>query len=96
MSSAFNQAIGTGVWPSSLRRVRIGGDFSQSLDALGSWMPFLEEFTLLVRDHSLLVGIVWPKKLKKLTLYEWDLHGVDIPPAVELATTCRDLEGSDY
>lgn len=99
MNSTFNQAIDLAVWPSSLRRLRIGGKFNQSLHALGAWMPFLEEVTLLVDDHSLVVGIEWPKNLRKVTLlnkeeHGW-LHGVLIPPTAELVEAFES-QGGDY
>lgn len=90
MISTFNQAINMSVSPSSLRRVRIGGNFRQSLYALGDWMPFLEEVTLLVGSSGLLVGIDWPKKLKKITPLKPEncgLHGVCIPPSADLVLT---------
>lgn len=84
-SSKFDQALDSTLWPASLRRVTLGGAFAQSLHALGTWMPFLEEFTLFVEDYSILAGIRWPKGLKKLTIYgDMDLNGVVIPPTVQV------------
>ncbi|CAN0308391.1 unnamed protein product, partial [Ectocarpus fasciculatus] len=45
--SNFNQRIGSSIWPASLRRLTLGGDFRQSLQGLGTWMPNLEELRVL-------------------------------------------------
>lgn len=84
--SDFNQAIDKSIWPASLRRVSLGGSFEQSLHGLGRWMPNLEEFTL-VNDHvDLLVGIEWPKGLKRFTMREAGRNqdGIVVPPTVEV------------
>ena len=88
--SSFNQALDKAIWPASLRRLTLGDTFAQSLHELGAWMPGLEYFTLLVEDYSLLVGVEWPKCLKKLTMYgKTGLGGVVVPPNVQVETRSK-------
>lgn len=92
--SNFHQPIGEAVWPASLRRVALGGSFGQPLHGLGRWMPSLEELTMLndaAPNDSVanLIGIEWPKGLKRLRLQRVrgdadDLEGIGIPPTVEV------------
>jgi len=85
LSSNFDHPIQSALWPPSLRRLTLGDAFAQSLHGLGAWMPFLEEFTLLVEDYSILAGVEWPKGLKKLTIYgDRDLNGVVMPPTAQV------------
>ncbi|CAN0245443.1 unnamed protein product, partial [Ectocarpus fasciculatus] len=59
----------------------LGGDFRQSLQGLGTWMPNLEELRVLDWEYDLDVGIVlshdsllrgieWPKGLRELTVFD--------------------------
>ncbi|CAN0244713.1 unnamed protein product [Ectocarpus fasciculatus] len=92
--SNFNQRIGSSIWPASLRRLTLGGDYRQSLQGLGTWMPNLEVLRVLdweydsddeiVSNHdSLLRGIEWPKGLRELTVcHHSSLDGVVIPSTV--------------
>ncbi|CAN0337444.1 unnamed protein product [Ectocarpus sp. 12 AP-2014] len=89
--SLFNQRIGSSVWLASLRRLNLGGDFRQSLQGLGTWMPNLEGLHLfdgediVSQNDSLLRGIEWPEGLRELTVFwESSLHGVEIPPTVTI------------
>ncbi|CAN0523695.1 unnamed protein product [Ectocarpus sp. 12 AP-2014] len=50
MNSSFNQDISDSGWPSSLRRITLGGFFRQSLQGLGTWMPNLEALRILEWD----------------------------------------------
>ncbi|CAM9635143.1 unnamed protein product [Ectocarpus sp. 4 AP-2014] len=90
MYSEFNQRIGSSVWPASLRRLTLGGQFRQSLEGLGTWMPNLEEIRVLDWDNglendSLLRGIEWPNGLRDLTVFEESsLDGVVIPSTVQV------------
>ncbi|CAM9957256.1 unnamed protein product [Ectocarpus sp. 4 AP-2014] len=90
MYSHFNQRIGSSVWPASLRRLTLGGQFRQSLQGLGTWMPNLEEIRVFDWDDdleidSLLRGIEWPNGLRDLTVFEESsLDGVVFPPTVQV------------
>ncbi|CAN0362701.1 unnamed protein product [Ectocarpus sp. 12 AP-2014] len=98
MYSKFNQRIGRSVWPASLRRLTVGGEFRQSLQGLGTWMPKLEALRVLDWEYdphfntfiypqngSLLHGIEWPKGLRELTVLEQSsLDGVAIPSTVKV------------
>ncbi|CAM9920940.1 unnamed protein product [Ectocarpus fasciculatus] len=96
MYSSFNQPIGSSIWPASLRRLTLGGDFRQSLQGLGSWMPNLEVLRVLdwerdaddeiVSSHDILLrGIEWPKGLRELTVFDHSrLDGVVIPSTVKV------------
>eukprot|EP00903_Cladosiphon_okamuranus_P007787 g7536.t1 len=90
--SSFNQAIDEAVWPASLRRLTLGGSFDQSLVGLGSWVPRLQELTILNDTASssngmILVGIEWPKGLKRLRMRAAGKglrEKLLIPPTVEV------------
>ncbi|CAM9674777.1 unnamed protein product [Ectocarpus sp. 4 AP-2014] len=92
MYSTFDQYISKSVWPASLRRITLGGEFRQSLQGLGTWMPNLEALRILewdidhIPNGSLLVrGIEWPKGLRELTVFkESILDGVEIPSTVQV------------
>lgn len=80
----FNQALDKTSWPTSLRQFSIGGNFQQSLEGLGAWMPNLEEMTVLQPDppayNTILDGIQWPKGLRKLTVFDDVVPGEIVIP----------------
>lgn len=85
MYSDFDQRIDGARWPASLRRLTLGGGFSRPFRHLRSWMPDLEEFTLLLKDRSkypdLLRGVEWPIKLRSVTVFnDANLSGFLVPP----------------
>lgn len=92
--SNFDQAIDGSTWPTSLQRLSIGGVFGQSFQRLGTWMPGLQELSVLLVDTwaygELLRGIEWPKGLRTLTvLSDAVLEEIGVPPTVEIAYIVR-------
>ncbi|CAM9553284.1 unnamed protein product [Ectocarpus sp. 8 AP-2014] len=95
MFSNFDQHIGNGGWPASLRRLTLGGQFDQSLEGLGTWMPNLEELRLLCYGFGTsLREIEWPKGLRQLTVYKESIRGAVIPSTVQVVYR-QDVSG-DY
>lgn len=95
MWSRFSKALDTSSWPTSLRKLSIGGEFLKSLEGLGTWMPNLQEFTLLVREWcpygSFLRPIEWPKGLRELTVHnDVDPGQMSIPDTVKILCLLRD------
>ncbi|CAN0283519.1 unnamed protein product [Ectocarpus fasciculatus] len=86
--AAFNQSVGSSVWPASLRRLTLGGDFRQSLQGLGTWMPNLEALRLFdwspnSHNEHPLRDVEWPKALRELTVFGgWSLGEVEIPSTI--------------
>lgn len=92
--SFFNQALDRSRWPTSLQRLTILGNFEKSLQRLGTWMPNLNELTLLLVTgwaYGILLGVnEWPRGLRKLTVYsDAMLEDVAIPPTVEVVYISR-------
>lgn len=74
------------------RLMRLGTGFRQSLRGLGAWMPHLEDLTLLVvENYSIVVGIEWPKNLKRIKIFQHGASsGIVVPPTVELVLLSPD------
>lgn len=91
MYSEFDKSIGSSAWPASLRRLTLGHEFRQSWQGLGTSMPNLEMFTLLLDegydsgDESLLRGIESHDGLRQLAVFEGsNLDGVVFPSIMQV------------